>query len=85
MKLYKVELCLRLVLPRLRNYKLHEYNYENPIVFVQGSDPDDACARAFNNLIGIILKQDMSPNTISLIKEISNDIRIIKVSIPDDK
>jgi|DEB19_MinimDraft_3_1074340.scaffolds.fasta_scaffold82819_2 hypothetical protein len=85
MKIYKLTLNLKLVLPRLKKFKLHEYNSENPIIFVQASDPDEACYRAIFNLAGLIFRQDDSRETISLFNDLQYEIFIIKVEIPNDE
>ena len=74
-----------MVLPRLKKFKLHEYNSENPIIFVQASDPDEACYRAIFNLAGLIFRQDDSRETISLFNDLQYEIFIIKVEIPNDE
>lgn len=78
-------MCLRLVMHRLKRFKLYEYNSQNPIIFVQAQDPDDACHKALYNLINTVFKQDMSKKTINLLAEISNDIKVLKITIPKDK
>ncbi len=82
MKLYKLTLNLKLVLPRLKKFKLKEYNSETPIIFVQASDPDEACYRAIYNLTNMIIKQDSSKETLELLKELIYDIRVVKIGIP---
>lgn len=78
-------MCLRLILPRLKNFHLYQYNSQNPIVFIEAADPDDACYRATHELYHIIFKQDMSRKTIRLLADLIYDIRILKVSFPKDK
>lgn len=85
MKIYKIEMCLRLVLPRLKKFKLYEYNSQNPIIFVQAADPDDACYRATHNLLSTVFKQDMSRKTVNLLSDLMHDVRILKVSLPKDR
>ena len=80
MKIYKVFMDLELVISRLRNFRLKEYNSSFPIVFVDAKDPDDACYKAIYNLVSSVLSQDSSLETSLLCREIVFDIRIIKVS-----
>lgn len=76
---------LSIVLARLKKFKLKEYNSTMPIVFIEASDADDACHKAVYNLAHIIMKQDPSQETIDMLKELSHDIRIVKVDIADEK
>ena len=73
---------LSLVINRLNKFDLHEYNSERPIVFVEAKSPDDACHKVYYRLATIILKQDCSKKTASLIEELLLDITISKVSVP---
>ena len=82
MKIYKVEMDLSLAINRLKQFELHEYNSERPIIFVDAKSPDDACHQAYYRLATIILKQDCNKKTASLIEEILLDISISKVSVP---
>ena len=79
MVIYKVYLDLTLVMPRLKGFKLKEYNSNFPIVFVEAKSPDDACFKSVYVLINGILKQDDSVETRLLWRSIKEDIRIIKV------
>tara|TARA_B110000014_G_scaffold234914_1_gene199105 strand:+ start:667 stop:915 length:249 start_codon:yes stop_codon:yes gene_type:complete len=80
MKIYKVYMDLQLVIPRLREFRLKEYNSTFPIVFIEAKDPDDACYKAIYNLVSGLLSQDSSVETSLLCRSIVHDIRIIKVS-----
>jgi hypothetical protein len=82
MKIYRLTLCLQLVISRLKKFDLKQYNSERPIIFVEAKDPDEACYRAIYNLTSIILKQDDSKATIDLLKEILYDLRVIKIGLP---
>lgn len=82
MKLYRVEMCLTLVIARLKKYQLYEYNSENPILFIQADNPDEACNRAICNLATIIFKQNSSIETIKFVSDLFYDIRIEKVYVP---
>jgi len=82
MKIYKVHMVLTLVMPRLKQYRLDDYNNSTPIIFVEAKDPDDACYRAMHRLAAKILKSDHSVDTLNFIKDIFHDIRIIKIELP---
>lgn len=82
MKIYRLTLCLQLVISRLKKFNLKQYNSERPIIFVEANDPDEACYRAIYNLTSIILKQDDSKATVELLKELIYDIRVIKIGPP---
>jgi hypothetical protein len=82
MKIYRLTLCLQLVIARLKKFNLNEYNSERPIIFVEANDPDEACYRAIYNLTNMIIKQDSSKETLELLKELIYDIRVIKIGIP---
>ena len=73
---------LSLAINRLKKFDLHEYNSQRPIVFVEAKSPDDACHQAYYKLATIILKQDCSKKTASLIEELFLDISITKVGVP---
>ena len=69
------------VITSLKEFELHEYNSERPLIFVEAKSPDDACHKAYFRLVAIILKQDSSKKTLSLINESLYDISISKVSV----
>lgn len=75
-------MVLTLVISRLKEYNLDDYNSSTPIIFVEAKDPDDACYKAMHKLAIKILKSDHSIETLNFIKDIFNDIRIIKIEIP---
>ena len=70
MKIYKVHMILTMVIPRLKKYKLDDYNSSTPIIFVEAKDPDDACFKAMHKLAAKILKEDHSVETLNFIKDI---------------
>jgi hypothetical protein len=82
MKIYKVHMILTLVMPRLKKYELEDYNSSTPIIFVEAQDPDDACYKAMHKLAQKIIRSDHSVETLNFIKDIFNDIRIIKIELP---
>ena len=62
---------LSLAINRLKEFELHEYNSERPIIFVEAKSPDDACHQAYYRLATIILKQDCNTKKLHhLIEEI---------------
>ena len=73
---------LSLVLKKLDKFKLYEYQHPFPTLFLEGSNPDEACNKAYYSLAAILLKQDDSKDTALLIKEIFNDITILTVQVP---
>ena len=82
MKIYKIHMVLSLVMPRLKQYDLGDYNNSTPIIFVEAEDPDDACYIATHKLASRILRKDHSVETLNFIKDIMHDIRIIKIEVP---
>ena len=80
MKIYTVKLDMTLVLARLKRFKLGEFNSQSPIIFIEASDPDDACYFAFCKFSEMLLKQDAL-----LIKSVQSDIRITKVFCKDEQ
>jgi hypothetical protein len=81
MKIYKVYLDLSLVISRLKKYRLYEYNYNAPIIFVEADDPDGACFKATHQLFKLILGQDDSAEARLLCKEIKKDIRVMSAAV----
>ena len=43
MKIYVLHVDMTLILPRLKKFRLKEFNTANPIIFVEANDPDGAC------------------------------------------
>ena len=82
MKIYKVSMDLSLILQRLKKFNLFEYQNPFPTIFVEAHNPDEACHLAYYGLAVIILKQDSSPETSTLITDSFYDITIRKVSVP---
>ena len=75
-------MVLTLVMPRLKKYSLDTYNSSTPIIFVEAEDPDDACFIATHKLASKLLRKDHSVESIEFVKEILEDVRIIKVEVP---
>jgi hypothetical protein len=80
MKIYKMTLDLSLVVSRLRNISLKEFNSENPIIFVEAENPDDACYKCYYKFASLVLQQD--PEMAGVMKEILRDITIRKMITP---
>ncbi len=80
MKIFKVTLDMVLVMSRLKHIDLREFNSENPTIFVDGKDPDEACYKAMHKLAQTIIKQDK--NAVKIMTELFNDVRIKKVWTP---
>ena len=81
MKIYKVHMVLTLVMPRLKQYSLEDYNSNTPIIFVEAEDPDDACYSVFKAFCDIILEQDDSTETKLLLKDLKYDFRVSKLHV----
>ena len=80
MKIYKVYLDMTLVISRLKKYRIYEYNASAPIVFLEASNPDEACFKALYGLIKRILDQDSSAEAKEICEDIKQDVRVVKVS-----
>ncbi len=85
MKIYVLHVDMTLILPRLKKFRLKEFNTAHPIIFVEANDPDGACYECNCKFKEIILKQDYSTKTASLIKEVLLDMRINKVYCKDEE
>jgi hypothetical protein len=85
MKIYVIQLDCSLVMSRLREFKLREFNSEYPILFVEAADPDEACYLAYCKFSETVLKQDDSVETALLIKQLLLDIRITRAYCKDEK
>lgn len=85
MKIYKVHVCMTSVITRLKRYELEKYNNSISVIFMEADDPDDACYKATHDLAKILLKKDHSVDSINFIKEIINDVRILKIECPNEK
>lgn len=76
---------MTLVIARLKQYELDQYNSAQPVVFVEADDPDGACYQATHDLAKILLKKDHSIESINFVKEIMHDIRVIKIECPNEE
>jgi hypothetical protein len=82
MKIYKVQIEMMSVIARLKRFNLEKYNSPCPVIFVEASDPDGACFAALHDLAQLMLKKDHSVESIKFVKDIMNDVRVIKVECP---
>ena len=85
MKIYVLRFDLSLVHTRLKKFRLKEFNSENPVIFVEAANPDEACYLGYCKFAETILSQDDSAKTARLINEVEYDIRITKVYCKDEK
>ena len=85
MKIYTVELDLSLVVGRLKYFELKEFNSSNPSIFIEANDPDDACYFTICKFSEVVLKQNESPETANLLRDIIPDLRIKRVYCKDEK
>ena len=82
MKIYKLKLDMSLVISRFKKFKLYNYNLAYPIIFIDADNPDEACYKCLHQFCSMILKQDDSKETASLLKDALFDIRVLKVTDP---
>ena len=92
MKIFKVYMDLTLILGRLKKYKLNEYGYNNPIIFVPANNPDEACYEAYMGLSDKIIKQGLKKTNgyhdISILeftRDLMYDVRVIHVGVANEK
>ena len=83
MIIYNVTLDLTLVIARLKEFRLGEFNSLCPTVFTEAGNPDDACYFTMCRFSDIILKQKETATTALLLKDVLHDIRITKVRPKD--
>lgn len=83
MIIYKVTIDLTLVMPRLKSFRLGEFNSLQPTVFTEASNPDDACYFTICRFSETILKQKETATTAILLKDMLHDIRITRVEKSD--
>lgn len=84
MKIYVLHVDMLGVLGRLKKFKLYEFNYAEPIIFVEAKNPDDACYKMVCKYSEILLKQDESIQTALLIRDTLLDLRVTKVYCKDE-
>lgn len=79
MRNYKLTIDLLDVYSDLSNYDIREFNYQFMLIFIEASDPDDACFSVINRIINAILKQDQSIEARILCRKIRKYIRFDKI------
>jgi len=79
MQNYKIFIDFFDVFPDLMRFDLYEFHSPFTILFLEASDPDDACNTAMLRLMRLIMKQDNSISTRITCRKIRRLIRIDKV------
>lgn len=79
MQNYKITIDLLEVYIELSNYNLRDFNKPFTLIFIEASDPDDACYRTIHKIINMLLKQDNSISTRILCRKIKKYIRFDKI------
>jgi len=79
MKIYTLMFDMTAVLPRLKKFKLQEFNSSHPKIFVEADDPDGACYEGYCRLSEILLKHDDTRANATFAKKIMDEVRITKV------
>lgn len=82
MKNFKLHIDMALILPRLKKFRLEDFNSLTAIIFVEAKSADDACGIAWDQFVGMILKQDSSTETSLLLKDVKEDFIVKKVYVP---
>jgi hypothetical protein len=82
MKMYKLHVDMYLILPRLKKFRLGDYNSVTAIVFVEAKSADDACGIVWDQFVDMIQKQDNSTETNLLLKDLKDDFKVMKVYVP---
>jgi len=84
MKIYKIHMNMESVLGRLKQVRLHQYSDTKAIIFVAGSDPDDATHKAYTGLSALIMKsKPKGEKTLAFISDILNDVRVTRIEIDE--
>ena len=85
-------MCLRLVLGRLKSYRLEEYSSNEPIIFVPCDNPDQACHEAYMGLYHKIISQGIKKKGVideteilHFSKEILQDVRVLHVRLANEE
>jgi len=76
---YKVFIDFFDVFPDLLRFDLYEFHTPFTILFIEASDPDDACSTAMFRLMNLIIKQERSIETRIVCRKIRKYLRIDKV------
>ena len=79
MRNYKLFVDFFDVYEELMRFNLYEFHSPFAILFIEASDPDDACEIAMQRLMRLITKQDNSIQTRIICRKIRKYFRIDKV------
>lgn len=79
MRNYKIFIDFFDVFPELLRFDLYEFHTPFTIIFIEATDPDDACNIAMYRLMRLIMKQDNSIATRIVCRKIRKYLRIDKV------
>jgi len=79
MRNYKLFVDFFDVYEELMAFNLYEFHSPFAILFIEASDPDDACEIAMHRLMRLIMKQDSSIETRIICRKIRKYLRIDKV------
>lgn len=64
---------------KLKGFRLKEFGQGISTIEVSARNPDDACYKGFKMLEDIIFAQDSTVETLVLVKDVINDIKIFWV------
>lgn len=76
---YKIFIDFFDIYEDLMRFDLYEFHSPFTILFIEASDPDDACNTAALRLMRMIMKQDNSIETRIICRKIRRNLRIDKV------
>ena len=79
MRIYKLFVDFFDIYEELMRFNLYEFHSPFAILFIEASDPDDACEIAMHRLMRLIIKQDSSIKTRITCRNIRKYFRIDKV------
>ena len=79
MQNYKIFIDFFDVFPYLIRFDLYEFHSPFTIIFIEASDPDDACNIVMLRLMRLIMKQEDSISTRIICRKIRKHLRIDKV------
>ena len=79
MRNYKIYIDFFDVYQELTKYNLYEFHTPFTILFIEASDPDDACNTAIYRLMYLIMRQDESLQTRIVCRKIRKYLRIDKI------
>lgn len=82
MKNFKIHIDMSIILPRLKKFRLGDFNSNVAIIFVEAKNADDACGIAWDQFVAMVLKQNGSTETSLLLKDIKEDFIVKRVYVP---